>query len=181
MNLQSRGTTGSYGTAWEVLPTIYRLLKHAKEKQAEYLTTALFLHGNPENHHNFHSRTLCIKNLEKYQDLLSQSPIYAAATVMDPTKKWTWFYKGMAELYVQQIWNDFYKNQSGGLSLDEAAASSHSLSDDDDDHLDDEYLPEHDAYLQYCQANRVPDHQCRPKELVNWWQAHSGNEVSRMA
>lgn len=87
INLQGCGTTGSYGSAWEVLPTIYRLLKHTKEKQTEYLTTILSLYSNSEDHHIFHSLTLCIKKLEKYQDLLFQSSIYAAATVMNPIKK----------------------------------------------------------------------------------------------
>ena len=63
MNLQGHGTTGSYDTAWEVLPTIYRLLKHTREKQAKYLNIAVSIHGNSESHHIYHSLTLYIKKL----------------------------------------------------------------------------------------------------------------------
>ena len=92
-----------------MLPIIYRLIKHSKEKQAEYLTTALSVYGDPEDYHIFHSLTVCIKKLEKYQGLLSESPIYAAATVMNPTRKWAWFdqrrpdYIGTTQYEVLQI------------------------------------------------------------------------------
>lgn len=66
MNLQSQGVFGSYSIAWKVLPTIYKLLKHAKDKQAKYLNTTISAYGDPENHHIFHSLTLRIKKLEKY-------------------------------------------------------------------------------------------------------------------
>ena len=43
MNLQGRGVTGSYGTVWEVLPTIHTLLKHVQEQEKKWLATAVLL------------------------------------------------------------------------------------------------------------------------------------------
>lgn len=186
MNLQGHGTTGSYGTAWEVLPTIYRLLKHTREKQAEYLNIAMFIYGDPKSHHIYHSLTLCIKKLEKYQNLLSQTPIYAAATVMNPTKKWAWFdqrrpeYKDKAELGVQQIWDDFYKNRLP-TPFPSSVTVDHPGSNTDDDCLDNEPFSEVDPYTEYCQASRISDQSCKPKDLANWWRAHPQMKVSRMA
>lgn len=187
MRLQGRGITGLYGTAWEVLPTIYKLLKHTRGKQSEYLATAMSAYSNPEDHHIYHSLTICIKKLEKYQDLLFQSPIYVVATVMNPTKKWAWFdqrrpdYKEAAEVQVQQLWEEFYKDRYT-LPLSDQALMNNPLSDDEDnDCLDDEPFNKRDSYTQYCQASRVPNQQCKQKELAEWWKTHPQGEVSQLA
>ena len=144
MKLQGHGASGSYGTTWEVLPTIYGLLKHIREQERHWLTVATSMYQDPQDHHIYHSLVQCRQKLEKYQDLCFQSPIYAAATVMNPTKKWSWFsqrrpeYKGLAEREVQQIWDDFYRDRPQNPAPPPAMPTTSHRNDSDNDSLDDE-------------------------------------------
>ena len=45
INLQGRRASGSYGTAWEVLPTIHKLLRHVKEQKTQFLATACLVNS----------------------------------------------------------------------------------------------------------------------------------------
>ena len=192
INLQGRGASGSYGTAWEVLPTIHKLLRHVKEQKAQWLATALSAEfSTPESHHVFHSLTRCEEKLQKYENLCSQSPIYAAATVMNPLKKWSWFsqrrplYKEVVEREVQQIWDDFYRNRPmtppQSTPTPPAMASINTWIDSDTDSLDDEPQNQADSYTAYTQRPRVPGSQCSKSQIADWWRKNPQGDVARMA
>lgn len=112
--LEGRGGTGSYGTAWGVLPTIHHFLTHTREREIHYEALARSPEGDAEYHHIRRSLASCINKLEKYCGLILKSPIYAAATAMNPTRKWRWLSKAMpealgpAQIAVQHLWNDFF-------------------------------------------------------------------------
>ena len=105
---------------------------------------------------------------------------------MNPTKKWAWFdqqrpeYKEEAELEVQQIWNNFYKDWLP-TPFSSSVTINYPESDTDDDCLDNKLFSEVDPYTEYCQAQKIPDQSCKPKDLANWWWAHLQMKVSRMA
>ena len=188
---EGRGSTGSYGSAWEVLPTIHHLLTKTKEKEVNYHTLASLPEGDAEYHHIRRSLTSCINQLQKDRGLVLQSPIYAAATAMNPTRKWRWLLKtmpealGPAQLAVQRVWNDFYRdNPQLYFSEPGPSARLHSqasqIHDDSDDSFDDALLSA-DPYLKYINSPRVRKEECNPDDLAGWWRNHVDHGVSRMA
>lgn len=85
--------------------------------------------------------------------------------VINFIKKWAWFnqqrsdYKSIAEFGIQQIKNDFYKDQPREIIMlpSNLSAINYLSSDNDDDHLDNEIFNNFDSYTEYCQANKVLD------------------------
>lgn len=97
MLLQSRAEMGDRGAAWEVLPAVTEFFNKIKEKAAKYHANLMSEYANIEHNHILYALTACIKKLEKYQALLSKSPIYFAATAMNPFMKWEWCFTKQAD------------------------------------------------------------------------------------
>lgn len=173
MLLQGRGSTGSFGAAWEVLPTIFKLLEKTKAKQMEYLALAHSEHADIEHNHILHSLNGCIKKLEKYQDLLTRSPIYSAATAMNPTMKWDWFGEkrpeecDKAKEEVQQIWDDFYHNQS---TTTVSSATQPFIYAKSSNSFGLTPVPQRvrDAYAEYISTDRVVFEECERHKIADW-------------
>lgn len=191
--LEGRGRTGLYGAAWEVLPTIHHLLIKTKEKKEHYQRLASVLDGDSKYHHIRRSLTSCIIKLQKYCSLVLQSPIYAVATVMNPTKKWRWLLKAIpdavrpARVAVQQICDNFYNNssqftqpiQSTSSTAQSVPHTSHIL-DDSNDSSDKDFISP-DPYAEYITSACVMKEKCKPDMLADWWKNHTQDEVSKMA
>lgn len=188
---EGRGSTGSYGAAWEVLPTIHHLLTKTKEKEVHYQTLASLPEGDAEYHHIRRSLTSCINQLQKDRGLVLQSPIYGAATAMNPTRKWRWLLKtmpealGPAQLAVQRVWNDFYRDNPQLHSTEPGPpmrlhSQASQIHDDSDDSFDDPFLTA-DPYTEYITSPRVRKEECKPEDLIGWWRNHADHGVSRMA
>ena len=192
MELQSRGERGGYGAAWEVIPTIYHLLMTTRQKRNHRIGEAAGHGANSEDNFIIRALTDCIAKLEKYLGLLQQSPIYTAAMVMHPHIKWAFTSQkipetlGPAQIAVQQIWDEFYKNGDSSHVDPSDPSASTSLPPRDYDTLDffdlDDvpHLP-NDPYQEYINAPRVPKDECQRYEVAKWWSDHKHMEVGRMA
>lgn len=94
--MEGHAIIGSYGALWEVLPAIELLVSEYKKYGSHY--TALVLNNRVSEAEGekpdmeFSYILLCVKNalskLMKYQGVLPQSPVYAAAITMNPTLCW---------------------------------------------------------------------------------------------
>lgn len=94
--MEGHALTGSYGALWKVLPAIELLVTEYKKYDSHY--TALVLNNRvleakreePDMEYSY--ILLCVKNalnkLMKYQELLPQLPVYAAAITINPTFHW---------------------------------------------------------------------------------------------
>lgn len=87
--MEGGATNGSYGALWEVLPAIELLVSEYKDFAARYTAFALSQEGEVDFDMEYSHILLCISNalnkLIKYQELLPQSPAYAALVAMNPT------------------------------------------------------------------------------------------------
>lgn len=126
---------GCTGAIWQVLPVFERLLTHLENQR--YIHRPLesqkvrFNSSNdreerespePEylaaEHHSSTNINLGWQKLDEYCARLDQSPIFCAAVVLHPRRKWRWFEKhwagrrewiNRAKLSIEQLWRG-YKN-----------------------------------------------------------------------
>ena len=101
MRLQSRGENASYGSIWEVLPSMEFLLEHMESLKTEYAgngvdtknaaSSPLISNDDLIIESRKHFRT-AINNswakLDKYYSAMDSSPIYGAALVLNPGHRW---------------------------------------------------------------------------------------------
>ena len=187
MLLQSRAKEGVEGAAWEVLPTITSLLQQTMRKGAERYGDMRRPEAGRESEHIFVCLWSCIKKLDKYQTLLSETPIYYAATLMNPSIKWSYCVEkrpehlDYAKQSVQWIWDNFYKH----LTIAPAQSAS-AIAPQPTSHRSRFGLTSagtsnsvRDGYTVYQTQDLVPEAECAV--LAEWWRDHSSDEVAKMA
>lgn len=192
--LQGRAMTGSYGSAWEVLPTLYHLTAETKKHRDRYeaLTNHDLGYQVLQHAHLIYSLNACINKLEKYKGLLNESPIYSAAVVMNPAFRWKWQQQKSPEDLivkqdaVRQLWNEQYSvrpTTPPGLSSSAPTINSPRASGrghfDAAFALDDEPDMPQDAYAKYCNSYSIP--KLHQDQTQDWWKVHHEDAVSRMA
>ena len=84
MHLQGNSKTGSHGSAWECLVTIDIIRKHLKKAKAEH---------SRGRHTGFLGTAINtgLSLTQKYYELITENPIYAAAVVLHLIQKWYYF------------------------------------------------------------------------------------------
>ena len=179
MRLQGNSKTGTYGAAWKSLVCIDIIKKYLKRAKNEYARSR-----------NSGFLVIAINtalNLaQKYFKLISETPMYSAALLLNPTQKWDYFEskrrnperKIQAEKYretLQDIWSKQYeKNVSLNFDDTENRAPSTSLQCD----IVDEFLApesnysldkelEIDDFGQYCQSTPTSLRSGPP--VLQWW------------
>ncbi len=86
--------TRLYGALWKVLLVIYKLVEKYKRHSAYYTTLAFSNQYIEREDRDIAVNYILISinnalgKLHKYQELLSQSPIYLAAITINPTHYW---------------------------------------------------------------------------------------------
>lgn len=201
--MEGRATTGSYGALWEVLPAIELMVTEYRRFAAQY--TALAIHnqygaveeGDSDKETNF--ILVCNNNalakLMKYQELLSQSPAYAAAVAMNPTLRWQWMKSKAPHLLedfqaaVLRLWERDYSLHirskpavvtSASVKGREASTFDNFLQVDEDSDSFDTTAPI-DVYRNYCSTRLTPFSEW--PSVVVWWESCglADDPVSQMA
>ena len=193
--LEGRASSGSYGAAWEVLPVIFYLLaetKQMRDKEGALCNPDLD-YGTIDHTHIFRSLNVCISKLEKYKKLLSQSPIYVAANVMNPAYRWRWYQQNAPEdtLFkkeeVRHIWEDYYADKShiSPIPLRPSTATPKTSNERalaDAFALREEPELQNDAYTDYCESpSLLHSPQMELEHSYRWWKDHTHMQVSKMA
>ena len=178
--LEGRAKLGSHGAALEVLPTFYGIYNDMKRHRDRYgaLNNPDLDYGSMEHVHLFHSLNAAINKLDKYKELLSQSPIYVAATVMNPCFRWLWYQQNAPEdlickkTDVKQIWENHYDSP---LSRPSSRSTSSAAPNSMEDYSFISFFqpPQQqnepqDAYTEYCETNfKVKTHVLNLKRSAN--------------
>jgi hAT family C-terminal dimerisation region/Domain of unknown function (DUF4413) len=115
------------------------------------------------------------EKLTHYYNLTNNTPVYCAATILDPrikmkyfTRKWEANQLETARQYIQNIYMSYY-------TPEEDIASANDNTDDDDDELDlDEWQfgknePRKDELQRYLSAAVLPR---RDLDLLDWWRCN---------
>ena len=135
LRLQGRASRATHGSIWEALSALDFLLNELKEKSKEYGAQSREApidkrssrkkgvqkpaNNESENAHIASSIDSCWAKLRKYYELMDQSPVYAAAVVLNPQHKWDYFktnwkehpdWIANAEESVEELWNTMYKD-----------------------------------------------------------------------
>ena len=121
MRLQGNSKTGTHGAAWESLVCIDIIKEHLKRAKTEYIRS--------RNSGFLVTAINTALNLaQKYFKLISETPVYSAALLLNPTQKWDYFEskwqdperKNQADEYrenLQDVWSRQYK-KNDSLYLD---------------------------------------------------------------
>ena len=189
-NLEGRAYRGAHGTAWEVLPSIQNIIAATKKKRDYHgaLCNPASEFSSPEHVVIFHSLNTCINKLEKYKALLNVSPVYMAATVMNPAYRWRWCQHNTPEdlirkqAEVRQMWDDLY----GALATSDnsrpsSSAQNHTFQSTFTDAFRLPAEPEspNDAYTEYCEDRSIRGLEC--EGAYDWWRQHSYLHMAEMA
>jgi len=82
LELQSRATSGNHGSVWETLPALELLLEHVEQLKARVSHTDTRF-------------AVCVNNcwqvLQKYYGRTDENPVYAMATLLNPTLRLSYF------------------------------------------------------------------------------------------
>ena len=196
--MEGRATKGSYGALWEVLPAIELLVSEYKDFAARYTALALSQEGEVDSEMEYSHILLCISNalnkLMKYQELLPQSPVYAASVAMNPTLRWQWKKSKAPHLLersqaaVISLWEGDYNSKVApeptvGMpvpSAEERSKFDNLLQSDEDFAAFDAAAPI-DRYYDYCSNHLTAFAKC--PDVVVWWDScgHMDDPVSLMA
>ena len=141
LRLQSRARHATHGSIWEALPTLDFLLNELEVKSKVYgaQLTGSSSAAQPRESakrsakkagqqplesdiaHISTSIDSCWAKLRKYYSLMDESPVYAAAVVLNPDHKWDYFKTSWeehadwitkAEQNVEDLWNTMYKDSA---------------------------------------------------------------------
>lgn len=84
MRLQGNSWTGSHGSAWECIVAIDIIREHLRKVKAEHLKG---------RHTGFLGMAINtgLNLAQKYDELITENPVYATTVVLNPTKKWHYF------------------------------------------------------------------------------------------
>ena len=145
IRLQGRASHATHGSIWEALPTLDFLLNELEEKSKHYgaeLTESpkkSIRNGKKgvqkpiegrDASDTVHISTCidsCWAKLRKYYRLMDQSPVYAAAVVLNPEHKWDYFkinweqhpeWITQAEESVENLWLTMYKDSASSAEAE---------------------------------------------------------------
>jgi hypothetical protein len=87
--LEGRGRAGRHGAVWEIIVTFDILFADIQKQRADVIdvTQAEWPSQDPVEDHVIINVTAAIKKLEMYLEKVNQSPVYYAATVLNPSTK----------------------------------------------------------------------------------------------
>lgn len=195
--MEGRATTGTYGALWEVLPAIHKIVEEYERHAAHYTALALSNQymedaGDMEVNYILISISNALGKLYKYQELLPQSPAYAAAIAMNPTLRWRWMKKKAPHLLersqadVLRLWERDYNSKAippqpvvrtAGHGNESSTFDNFLLADDSDSF--DGTAPI-DRYHDYCGARLTPFSEC--PDVIVWWESCGiiGEPISQM-
>lgn len=121
--MEGRAKVGSYRALWKVLPAIHKLVEEYERHSTHYTALALSNQytegedGDMEVNYILISINNALGKLHKYQELLPQSPAYAAVIAMNPTLHWRWMKKkaphllGSSKADVLRLWERDYNSK----------------------------------------------------------------------
>lgn len=169
---RKRGYTGSYGNVWDVLNGFEFLLgklEKYKEMAKEFPDPRQFGIGI----------NMAWEKLEKYYNILDETPIYYTAVALHPAYRQGWFEQSWAhnpdwirtaKRMVQQVWDEAYRDLDVVISSnDEPAAKRHKLY--------------YNAFEEHCEQSRIDliqpdvlDDDPFNDEYVRWQSSHESSD-----
>jgi len=100
IHLQSRAKAASRGSFWEIFPSMEYLLAHIIDEKKKVAVDPSVLEKGPDDEVIIRNRKYirtCLNNchgkLDTYYQLLDETPVYTASTVLNPAKRWRYFEK----------------------------------------------------------------------------------------
>ena len=167
MRLQGNSKTGTHGAVWESLVCIDIIKEHLKKAKTEHVR---------DRNSGFLATAInsALTLAQKYFKLISETPVYSAALLLNPTQKWEYFdskwqdneKQVQAQEYrkvLQDIWLKQYKKDSSSSQprdiIDEFLAPILNY--------EPESSPTIDEFKHYCQGPTTSLHSGRP--VLEWW------------